>query len=172
MLVGRRGDGKRGLAQGWLPLQKQERRLLRARERGPERTLFRGREPTRLRTQARKPLRQQGRWLFRNEDRARFRVQVLSRNQVLLGFEYRRPVRGPSMEPERLPLQRPERLLFPGLGRPQERGPVRGQEFPQPYRGRWQGRTKSDVRSGDGEGMRDEGGGMKQGSRAKSDVRS
>ena len=66
----------------------------------------------------------------------RFRAQVLSRNQVLLGFEYRRPVRGPSMEPERLPLQRPERLLFPGLGRPQERGPVRGQELPQPYRGR------------------------------------
>ena len=48
----------------------------------------------------------------------RFGTQVLNRNQVLLGYEYRRPVRGPSMGPERLPLQRPERLLFPGLGRP------------------------------------------------------
>ncbi|HTW92719.1 MAG TPA: hypothetical protein VMH22_13585 [bacterium] len=48
------------------------------------------------------------------------RVQVQCRGQVLLGFEYWRLVRGPSMGPERLPLQRPERLPFPGLGRPQE----------------------------------------------------
>jgi hypothetical protein len=53
--------GKRGLAQGWIPLQKQERRLLRVRERGPERTLFRGLELALLWTQARKPLRHQGR---------------------------------------------------------------------------------------------------------------
>ncbi len=45
----------------------------------------------------------------------RFRAQVLSRNQVLLGFEYRRPVRGLVIGPERLPLQRPERLPFPAL---------------------------------------------------------
>ena len=46
---------------GWIPLQKQERRLLRLRERGPERTLFLGREQMLLRTQARKPVRRQGR---------------------------------------------------------------------------------------------------------------
>ena len=39
-----RNDGKRGLAQGWIPLQKQDRRLLRLLEQGPERTLFRGLE--------------------------------------------------------------------------------------------------------------------------------
>ena len=53
---------KEGLAQGWITLQEQERRLLRGRESGPERTLFRDREQTLLRTQAREPLRQQGRW--------------------------------------------------------------------------------------------------------------
>ena len=56
-----RSDGKRGLAQGWTPLQKQERRLLRLRESGPERTLFRVRGPTLLRAQAREPLQKQGR---------------------------------------------------------------------------------------------------------------
>ena len=66
----------------------------------------------------------------------RFRAQVRCRNQVLLGYEYRRPVRGPSKGPERLQLQRPERLRFPGLGRAQERGPGRGQELPQPCRRR------------------------------------
>jgi hypothetical protein len=66
----------------------------------------------------------------------RFRAQVLSRNQVLLGLEYRRPVRGPDMGLERWLLQWPERLQFPGLCRPQERGLFRGQGLPQPYRGR------------------------------------
>jgi hypothetical protein len=37
-----RGVGERGLARGWIPLQKQYRRLLRARERGLEQRLFRG----------------------------------------------------------------------------------------------------------------------------------
>gem|GEM_PF-4413145 len=37
-----RSDGKRGPAQGWIPLREQERRLLRVLKRGPERTLFRG----------------------------------------------------------------------------------------------------------------------------------
>jgi hypothetical protein len=60
-VVGRRGAGKRGLAQGWIPLQKQDRRLLRLLESRPERTLFRVQEQPLLRTQARKPLRQQGR---------------------------------------------------------------------------------------------------------------
>ncbi|HTW92378.1 MAG TPA: hypothetical protein VMH22_11795 [bacterium] len=52
---------RRGLAQAWVPLQKQERRPLRLRERGPERTLFRCLEQMLLRAQAREPLRQQGR---------------------------------------------------------------------------------------------------------------
>ena len=47
--------------QGWIPLQKQERRLLRLLECGPERALFRGLEPTLLRALAREPLRQQDR---------------------------------------------------------------------------------------------------------------
>ena len=58
-------------------------------------------------------------------------MQVQRRNQVLLGFECRRPVRGPSRGSERLPLQWPER-------RPQrahERSPFRGQGLPQPHRG-------------------------------------
>ena len=84
---------------------------------------------------------------MRHEDRVQVRAQVLNRNQVLLGYEDRRPVRGPSTGPVRLPLQWPERLRFPALLRPQERRPDRGQELPQPYRGRWQGRTKSDVSS-------------------------
>jgi hypothetical protein len=45
-------------------------------------------------------------------------------------------LRAPSMGPERWLLRQQERLRFPVLGRPQERGPVRGQELPQPYRGR------------------------------------
>jgi hypothetical protein len=60
-VVGRRGAGKRGLAQGWLPLQKRERRLLRSLERGPEQTLFRGLEESLLRVLAREPVRRQGR---------------------------------------------------------------------------------------------------------------
>ena len=60
---------------------------------------------------------------------------MLSRNQVPLGYEYRRPVRGPSMGPERLPLQWPERLQFPALWRLQDRGPFKGQGFPQPSGG-------------------------------------
>ena len=56
-----RSDGKKDLAQGWMPLQKQERRLLRLLERGPERTLFRGLEQTLLRALAQESLRQQGR---------------------------------------------------------------------------------------------------------------
>ena len=84
---------------------------------------------------------------MRYEDRVRFRAQVLSRNRVLLGYECRRPVRGPSMGPERLPLQRPERLRFPALLRLQERGPFRGQGLPQPSRGREFARAKPKVRS-------------------------
>ena len=66
----------------------------------------------------------------------RFRAQVQCRNQVLLGYEYRRPVRGPSMGPERWQLLWPERLLYPALCRPQGRGPFRGQGLPQPSGGR------------------------------------
>jgi hypothetical protein len=69
----------------------------------------------------------------------RFRAQVQHREQTLLGFEYRRPVRGPRMEPELLPLRWLERLRLPRLCRPQERGPLRGQGFPQPSRGRENG---------------------------------
>ena len=65
----------------------------------------------------------------------RFRAQVLSRNRVLLGFEYRRPVRGPSMGPERWLLQRQERILLPALARrllqvPEQR-PHKGQALAQ-----------------------------------------
>jgi len=42
-------------------LRKQERRLLRVRDNGPERTLFRGREQMLLRAQAQRPLRMRGR---------------------------------------------------------------------------------------------------------------
>jgi len=65
----------------------------------------------------------------------RVRVQVQCRNQVLLGYEYRRPVRGLVTGLERELLQRQELLRFPALRRPQERGPFRGQGLPQPYRG-------------------------------------
>ena len=95
-----RSDGKRGLAQGWIPLREQERRLLRLLEQGPERTLFRGRRQTLFRTQAREPLRQQERRLLRDEDRVQVRAQVQSRNPVLLGFEDRRLLRVPSMRLE------------------------------------------------------------------------
>jgi len=65
-------------------------------------------------------------------------VQVQRRNRVLLGFEYRKPERGPSMGPERWLLQRQERMLCPALCRPQERGPGKvlysGQGLPQPSR--------------------------------------
>ena len=61
---------------------------------------------------------------------------MLSRNQVLLGFEDRRLLRGPSTGPERWLLQWPERLQLPELRRPQERGPYKGQGLPQPSRGR------------------------------------
>jgi hypothetical protein len=57
----RRGDGKGDRAQGRMPLRKQVRRLLRARERAPEWTLFRGREQMLLRALAREPVRQQER---------------------------------------------------------------------------------------------------------------
>ena len=52
---------------------------------------------------------------MRCEDSVQVRAQVLSRNQVLLGYEYRRPVRGLVIGPERLPLQWPERVPFPKL---------------------------------------------------------
>jgi hypothetical protein len=57
----RRGDGKRDLERGWIPLQEQERRLLRLLEQGPERSLLLGRDWTLLRAQAQAPLRQQDR---------------------------------------------------------------------------------------------------------------
>ena len=142
-----RSDGKRGLAQGWTPLQEQERRLLRVLECGPERTLFRGLELTLLRALARNPLRHQDLRLLRYEGRVRFRTQVQHRNRVLLGFEYRGLVRRPSMEPELLPLRWLERLRFPALCRPQERCPFRGQGLPPPSRGREFARAKPEVRS-------------------------
>jgi hypothetical protein len=88
-----------------------------------------------LRALAREPLRQQERPLFRYEDRVRVRAQVRCRNRVLLGFEYRRPVRGPSLGPKRELLQRPERLRFPALLRMLEQRPHKGQEFPPPSGG-------------------------------------
>jgi hypothetical protein len=56
-----RSDGKRELAQGWIPLREQKRRLLRVRKRGPKRTLFRGLEQTLLWVLAREPLQKQDR---------------------------------------------------------------------------------------------------------------
>jgi len=55
------------------------------------------------------PVHEQERRRLRHEDRVRVWAQVQCRNQVLLGVEYRRPVRGPSIGPERLPLWWPER---------------------------------------------------------------
>jgi hypothetical protein len=55
----------------------------------------------------------------------RFRAQVRSRNQVLLGHEYRKQVRGPSLGPEPWLLQWPERLQFQTLLRLRGRGPFR-----------------------------------------------
>jgi hypothetical protein len=108
---------------------------LRLLERGPERTLFRGREQMLLRAQAQEPLRQQERRLLRHEDRVQVRAQVRCRNLVLLGFEYRRRVRGPSMGPERWLLQSPERLPFPApyrrLLRVLGRGSFKGQALAQ-----------------------------------------
>jgi hypothetical protein len=53
--------GRTGQARDCRLLQKQERRLLRLLEQGPERRLFRVQGQTLLRAPARKPLRQQGR---------------------------------------------------------------------------------------------------------------
>jgi hypothetical protein len=65
----------------------------------------------------------------------RLKAQVQCRNQVQLGFEFWTPLRAPSMGPERLQLQWPERLRFPALlWRPlpvPERGPLRGQALAQ-----------------------------------------
>ena len=57
----------------------------------------------------------------------RFRVQVQCRNRVLLGYEYRRPVRGPSMGPERLPFP----ALLRRLQQEPERRPHKGQALAQ-----------------------------------------
>ena len=70
---------------------------------------------------------------------------------MLFRLDERVPMRCRVMGPKRRLLLRPERLLFPALLRRllqvPEQIPFRGQELPQPYRGRWQGRTKPDVRS-------------------------
>jgi len=118
--------------QGRLLLVDLLRRLERAPLRRQERVLLQGL----VQTQVRGLLRQRERRLLRYEGRVRFRAQVQHRNLMLLGFEYRRLVRGPSMGPERWLSQRPERLPFPTLWRPQERGPFRGQGLPQRSRGR------------------------------------
>ena len=110
-----RSDGKRGLAQGWTPLQEQERRLLRVLECGPERTLFRGLELTLLRALARNPLRHQDLRLLRYEGRVRLRTQVQHRKQALMRFDERAQARGPVIGPKRGLLQWQVRLLFPAL---------------------------------------------------------
>ena len=57
----------------------------------------------------------------------RFRAQVQHRNLVLLGFECRRLVRGPSMGPERLPFP----ALLRRLQQEPERRPHKGQALAQ-----------------------------------------
>ena len=64
-----RSDGKRGLVQDWIPLRKQERRLVRVRERGPDRTLLRGLEQPPLRTQEQRPERKLFCGLMRAQER-------------------------------------------------------------------------------------------------------
>jgi hypothetical protein len=70
-----------------MPLRKQERRLLRLLERGPERRLFRVQGQTLSRAPAREPLRQQGRVLLRvpGQGLERWLLQVRKRGlgQVL-----------------------------------------------------------------------------------------
>ena len=89
--------------------------LMRGLERAPlrrqERVLLQGLVQARVRVL----LRQRERRLRRCEGRVQFRAQVRCRNLVLLGFEYRRLLRVPSMGLERWLLQWPERLQFPAL---------------------------------------------------------
>ena len=135
--------GKRGLAPGWMLLQKQERRLLQVLEREPERTLFRVQGQTLLRTLAREPARRQERRLLQHEDRARVGVQVQHQKETPFRLDERVPMRYQVMGPERWLLLRPERLPFPTLLRrllrAPERGPHKGQEFPLRSGGRESG---------------------------------
>jgi hypothetical protein len=82
-------------------------------------------------TRVRRLLRLRERRLRRCEDRVQLRAQVLSRDQVLLGFEYQRPVRGLVMGLERghdRPLYPvPWRRLLPAP----EQGPHKGQALAQ-----------------------------------------
>ena len=101
-----------------------------------------------VRAQVQGLLRHRERRLLRHEGRVLLRAQMQDRERALLRFDERTQARGPVMRPERGLLQWPERLPYPALLRRQERGPVRGQELPQPSRGRktgWQAR--SEVRS-------------------------
>jgi hypothetical protein len=101
-------------------LQKQERRLLRVRESGPERTALRVHEPTLLRAQARKPVRRQERRLLRHEDRARVGVQAQHQKETPFRLDELVPRRCQVMGQERRLLLWPEPLLFPVPCRLQE----------------------------------------------------
>jgi hypothetical protein len=96
-----RNDGKRGLAQGWIPLREQERRLLR----------YEGRVQVRAQVQHQKGT------LFRLDERGPMRYQVMGPERHLL------------LRPERLPFPALWRLQdrgpFGGQGFPQ---PSRGRE--------------------------------------------
>jgi hypothetical protein len=89
-MVGRRGDEKRDLAQDWMPVQKQEWRLLRMLGPGPKRTQFRVQDQTLLRTQARAPLRQQKRRLWRVEEQRLIRSKDRRKLRVLFRLDERR----------------------------------------------------------------------------------
>ena len=112
-------------------MREPERRLLVVPEQGLGRTPLRHPKRLPLENPERVPVRKQKRRLLRHEDRVQVRAQVQSRNLVLLGFECRRPVRGPSMGSERLPLQWPERMPFPTLLQVPEQRPLKGQALPQ-----------------------------------------
>jgi hypothetical protein len=86
-------------------VREQEWRLLVVPEQGLGRTPLRHPKRLPLENPERVPVRKQKRRLLRHEDRVRVRAQVLNRDQVPLGHEYRRLVRGPSIGPERWLLQ-------------------------------------------------------------------
>jgi hypothetical protein len=111
------------------------RRLLRVQERELEGALFRG--P--LRVQDRRQLRQRERGLVREEERGPVRTKDSGQVRVVLQLEEPGPERRPLPTPRQTPARGPEWMsLQEPEQRPQRalaRGPVWGQEFPQPSRG-------------------------------------
>jgi len=105
--------GKRGLAQGWIPLRKQERRLLRRLEQAPLRRQERFPLKNPVRAPVRVPLLKLERRPLRHEDRVRVMVQVQHQEGALFRVDVLVPMRCQVVGTERPLLQQPERLPFP-----------------------------------------------------------